>query len=233
MTTYDEMGNLIYSDGDFTQAGDSSPVGSNADTNYLSVDYYRNKVEEFQKTLVLLDNTYNALFELEDIVYPDDEAYDEWYSLLEQLEEKKTQFRLTAEAINLASTGFNAVGVNFPRLDIPANLAIAPIVGIAAVAAAVAGAVGLIVWAQGFWETAQGAIQRWQYMGAIEQLPAAEKAAAITRLRDAELKIEAAKTASGESSLSSFATLFKYAAIGGALYMGYKIYRENASRIGR
>ncbi len=210
---------------------DLSPESPSGDTNYLSLDYYKNKVVEFQKTLAFLDDTYNTLFELEDIVYPDDEAYDEWFALLEQLESKKTQFRIAAEAINFASNGMNAVGVNFPKLDIPANLAgslgIAPIVGIAALAAAVAGAVGLIVWAQGFWETAQGAIQRWQYMAAIEQLPAAEKAAAITRLRDAESKIEVAKAATQESSLSSFASLFKWAAVGGVVLLAYKVYKDS------
>lgn len=231
MITYDEAGNVVSGDGDFSEAANTTPTSPYGDTNFLSLDYYRNKVVEFQETLAWLDDTYNTLYALEDIVYPDDDAYDEWFSLLEQLEAKKGQFRLAAEAINLASSGMNTVGVSFPTLDIPSNLAgklgIAPIVGVAALAAAVAGAVGLIVWAQGFWETAQGAIQRWQYMSAIESLPAAEKAVAISRLRDAESKVEAAKAATGESTLSSFATLFKWAAVGGALLMAYKVYKDS------
>lgn len=222
-TLYDELGNVIYSDdGPIVDTGNT---GSN--TNYLSVDYYRSKVLEFQQTLVLMDETYNALYSVMDVVMQDDAAYDEWFGLLDALNSKRTQMKVVAEAINLASTGINATGVSFPKVTLPAGLQIAPVVGIAAAAAATAAAVALIVWAKQFWLTVRDALKRWQTLDAIKSLPEADRADALALLQSAEEKVEVARAQADGSSLNSVASLAKWAAIGVLAYYGYQMYKDS------
>jgi hypothetical protein len=227
---YDPMGNVISSDGDLTDVQDMGGQSVYGDTNFLSVDYYRNKVVEFQKTLNLMDETYSALYNVMEVVMQDDVAYDEWFSLLSQLNDKRTQFKTVAEAINLASSGLNAVGVAFPKVELPAGLAVAPAVALGAAAAAVAAAVALIMWAQQFWGTVRDALQRWQYLDIIKQLPADQRAAAINKLKEAETKVELAKTDAEKSSLNNIANIGKWIVIVSGLYFGYKLFINKYSR---
>lgn len=189
----------------------------------LSPDYYRQKAVEFQRSLVLLDEAGNALYSVMQVIMDDETAYNEWYALLTEYNNKRAQFKLAAEAINFASSGLNAIGVNFPRLQIPGGLgnpAFLPI------AAAVAGAVVLISWATGFYQTVGAALKRWQYLDAIQALPEQERAQAIDKLNQAELVVEKALAENEGGTLGSVATIAKWAALAAIAYFGFKIWND-------
>jgi hypothetical protein len=209
---FDAMGNPIGDDGNDPTA-DTGP-------NPLQMDYYRNKVAEFQRTLVLLDETGSALYSVMDVVMQDDTAYNEWFDLLTQFNTKRDQFKVAAEAINLASNGMNAIGVNFPKLSIPAGLGNPAVV---ALAAAVAVTAALVYWASQFWQTVSAALKRWQTLDVIKQLPPEDQAAALKTLTDAETRVEIARTESASGTLGALGGLIKWVVIGGVCYLGYRL----------
>ena len=111
----------------------------------FSLDYYRNKVAEFQSVLLEMDAAAAIARQMiEDDVSPEITAG--YQADLEAFDAKKGQFRAAAEALNFAISGANLVGGNFRPVRVPGQLAALPVAVIAGVAAAVAVAGGLILW---------------------------------------------------------------------------------------
>jgi len=118
----------------------------------FSVDYYRQKVAEFQQMLYALQGAQEAVIGLID--YGPAEIKPELTQLLDELDLKINRFKFTAEALNLGINGINRVGGNFPKLNIPAGLGIAPAAIAAGIGATVAGAAGVIAWGAGWIQNA-------------------------------------------------------------------------------
>lgn len=139
---YDAMGNVIGDDG-VSEGGTPAVVtGSN-------VGWYQQKVTEFQNALISVDQSAQAL---ETLLVCDitEEQVNEIQARLSEYYVRRSVFRTTAEAFNMAASLVNSVGGNMPSVQIPSGLGLAPVVIPAAVAAAIAGAALLITWASGW-----------------------------------------------------------------------------------
>lgn len=135
----DQWGNPI-------SEGEPAPVvAAPGSPTVFSVDYYRNKVTEFQNVLLEMDAAAAIARQMiQDDVDPEITAG--YQADIQAFEGKKGQFRAAAEALNFAISGANLVGGGFKPVRVPGQLAALPVAVIAGVAAAVAVAGGLIIW---------------------------------------------------------------------------------------
>ncbi|NBW68610.1 MAG: hypothetical protein EBR47_08000, partial [Betaproteobacteria bacterium] len=75
--------------------------------------YFRTKAVEFQQVINALDATAREVDMLIGAL-PEGAMLDELVAQFGELQNKKGQIKLVAEAINFASNGLNAVGANLP-----------------------------------------------------------------------------------------------------------------------
>lgn len=222
-TLYDEMGNVVFSD-------DTGEVAASVDSgSMLTVDYYRRKVAEFQTVLYALDNTGRDLWGAGAAVYAtgDADAIADYETLRAEYESKRSQFVTVAEGIQLASQGINAVGINFPSVQIPFGMGALPLVPLAAAAGVVAASVALVTWASQFFRTVREFAQRYQHIDAIMALPEGERAGALETLRKLELTAEQSESETNQSPLQSIATIAKWGAVAAIVYFGWRAYSES------
>lgn len=201
--------------------------GQDSETTYtgedgssmFSMQYARNKAREFQATLNAVDEASNSLAVAIALVGDEDlNAFAELNALYDEYQSKKTQFRLTAEAINLAAAGINSLGGRFPELSIPAGLA-APIVIPLALVAAIGTAAALIVWGNTWLSSVSDRMR-------LAMISDPEKRDALI----AEIsKVEAAAAASSGSGLSNIAGIIKWLAIGGVAFLAYQAFQSSRS----
>ncbi len=197
-------------------------------TSLMSIDYYRQKVIEFQQVLMDLDTTYSNLIQAQQIAYDlgDPDMINDADSLLTTLRDKLSSFRTVAQGIQLASNGINAVGVDFPTVQIPGGLGFVPLVPLAAAAAVITSAVALIYWAKGFWQTVSDFALRYQTVQAIQALPQDQQAAAIATMQTLNSQVNKARASADASPLSSLADMGKWIILAGLLYVGYKMIKD-------
>ena len=184
----------------------------------LSVDYYRQKVVEFQQMLYALQGAQEAVIGLID--YGPVEIRPELTQLLDELDLKIGRFKFTAEALNLGINGINRVGGNFPKLNIPAGLGIVPAAVAAGIGAAVVVAAGLIAWGSGWIQAVIDVVKRAQLMG---YLSPEQRAALAPELA----KLDQAQSASQSSPLTSVATIVKWVGIAAVAYFAYQAYQKS------
>jgi hypothetical protein len=184
----------------------------------LSVDYYRQKVVEFQALLNNLQNAREGMIGLVD--YGPAEIRPELMALLDELDGKIGRYRQVAEALNFGINGINKVGAGFPTLSIPAGLGVAPLVVAGGIGAAVAVAAALIVWGYTWIQRAQNLARQAQLYG---YLPPEQRAAVAAQA----LKIDQAAAASAASPLTSVANIAKWAAIAAVAYFAYQAYQKS------
>jgi hypothetical protein len=184
----------------------------------FSVDYYRQKVVEYQNLLYNLQSAREGMIGLVD--YGPVEIRPELTALLDELDSKIGRYRQIAELLNLGINGINKVGANFPNLTIPNGLGVAPLVVASGIGAAIGVAAALIVWGNTWLQNANDAAKRAQLYG---YLPPEQRAAAAA----SALKIEQAATASAVSPLSSIANITKWVAIAAVAYFAYQAYQKS------
>jgi len=194
------------------------PGSSSSSGSVFSVDYYRQKVAEFQQMLYALQGAQEAVLGLID--YGPQEMRPELSQLLDELDLKIGRFKMTAETLNLGINGINRVGGNFPTLKIPAGLGVAPAVIAAGIGATVAVAAGLIAWGSGWIKAVIDVVKRAQVMGYMTPEQRAELAPELA-------KLDQAQSASELSPLTSIATIVKWAAIAAVVYYGYQAYQRS------
>ena len=187
-------------------------------SSVFSVDYYRQKVAEFQQMLYALQGAQEAVIGLID--YGPAEIKPELAQLLDELDLKINRFKFTAEALNLGINGINRVGGNFPKLNIPAGLGIAPAAIAAGIGATVAVAAGLIAWGSGWIQAVIDVVKRAQLMGYLTPEQRATLAPELA-------KLDQAQSASLSSPLTSVATIVKWAAIGAVAYFAFQAYQKS------
>jgi len=185
----------------------------------IQLDYYRQKIVEFQNVLVQMDSAAEGAGDLIYIV--DDVALlEDLNALLAEYDIKKGYFRTAAEALNLAISGVNLVGANFPAVRIPKGMNAVPLVAAAGIAAALVVAAGLIVWGRDWIKSVDERARRSQILAALPAGPQRDEAAR------AMAKIDGAVREADASPLGSIAQIVKWVAIAGLVYFGLQTFKE-------
>ena len=185
----------------------------------IQLDYYRQKIVEFQNVLVQMDSAAEGAGDLIYIV--DDVALlEDLNGLLAEYDLKKGYFRTAAEALNLAISGVNLVGANFPAVKIPRGMNAIPLVAAAGIAAALVVAAGLIVWGRDWIKSVDERARRSQILQALPEGP--ERAAAARAMA----KIDGAVREAEESPLASVANIVKWVAVAAVIYFGLQTFKE-------
>lgn len=189
-------------------------------SRFASLDYYRDKIREFQVTLNELAKTKESLSTLATLPLPPAEAAEivEWFT---QYEEKRGTVLATAEAVNMASQAANAIGVRMPVLSIPQTLNAPPLM-IAGIAAAVATAAALTAWAIDRIADARAIANR---IALIDALTPDERAEAVKREQEIALA-----QANALNPVSAVANAIKWVAVGVAALFAYRAWREFSER---
>jgi hypothetical protein len=182
----------------------------------LQLDYYRQKIVEFQNVLYQLDEAARGAQNLLDLQINDAQLNDDLNGWLANYDLKKGLFRTAAEGLNFAISGVNLVGANFPVLKVPSGLGVFPFVG---VAAAVAGIAGLVVWGRDAIQVLDGYLKRSQILRATPE--GAQRAAVAQELA----RIDAAAKEADASPLGSIANIVKYVAIAAVIYFGLQTFK--------
>jgi len=201
--------------GDFTidDAETAQPVTSN---------FFRDKAREFQDVINALDATSR---EVEMLIgaLPESAMLDELVIQFGELQNKKGQIRLVAEAVNFAANGLNQLGANLPTIQIPQTLGAAPLVIAGAGAAAIAAAAAIIIWGKAWID---GINQRLRDKALIESVPEAQRGA----VADAIMRTEAEKAKADASPIGAIAGVVKWVAIGAVAYFAYQAWTQYSGR---
>jgi hypothetical protein len=184
----------------------------------LSVDYYKQKVIEYQNLLYNLQNAREGMIGLVD--YGPVEIRPELTALLDELDSKIGRYRQVAEALNFGINGINKVGAGFPTLTIPKGLGVAPLVVAGGIGAAVAVAASLIVWGYAWIQKAQVLARQAQLYGYLTP----EQRAIVAQKA---LEIDQAAAASESSPLTSIANIAKWVGIAAVAYFAYQAYQKS------
>jgi hypothetical protein len=197
--------------------GDAIP-GGNTDVLYTgetgesawTLQYYRNKANEFQSILNNLDlsaqaavNAINA--EIDDSLTADLQA------MMDEFDGKRTLLRVTAETINAGAAVINAAGGRFPELSIPTGLGVAFVLPIAA-AAAIGTAAVLIAWGVTWINGVNDRLKSAQLLSSVTD---PDKRASLA----ASMQASDAARAAATSPLASIANIVKWGAIGYGIYL--------------
>jgi hypothetical protein len=218
---YDPMGNIIGDDGDNTDPAPSSWGGENHDAAQRgeitsdNLTFIQRKVGDFQAALYSADETATMLRSLYDAC-DDVEMQIRIADQLDEFDNRKAAFRFAAEAFNAAASAVNAVGGSLPSVVIPSGLGLLPAIPLGYIAA-IAAAGLLIDWAHN-WITVSFNL-------------ATEAAKLITDpAKKDQVLADISHTAalqSGNSTVASVATAFKWVAIAAAVFMAYKAFTDS------
>ncbi len=200
----------------------------NAEASPITLDYYRQKALQLQSLLNGFDTVYFDLQGMAAIASNLDDGgamLNEINGLLGDFEDKRSQLVNTAQALNLASDGLNAVGVEFPQVNVP-GMAGVPLAAVAVVAGVIGAAVVLISWGNRAFALAGDIARRMQQADVIAKLPESERANAVQTAINAERNIELERAKINDSPLAGAASLLKWALIAAVAYFGYKAWKE-------
>lgn len=188
------------------------------DPSATNLQYYRDKVREFQATLTAVDNTAAIM---QDALQweTDDNTISQIQNWLSEYESKRGAFKTTAEAINVGAVAVNAAGGRFPQLSIPPGLGIAPIIIGAGLLGAIAIAAALITWGNNAISNA-ASIMRQRMIAETDPAAAAQYAARAQ-------EIEAQQNASSGTGLSNIADIVKWGSFAVLGFMAFKAFTES------
>ena len=186
----------------------------------LQLDYYRQKINEFQNVLVQMDSAAEGAQGLIDIGVNDVSLLEDLNALLAEYDLKKGFFRTAAEGLNFAISGVNLVGADFPDIKIPRGMNAIPLVAAAGIAAALAVAAGLIVWGRDWIKSVDERARRSQILEALPEGPQRADAARAMAL------IDGAVRQAEESPLASVANIVKWVAVAAVIYFGLQTFKE-------
>jgi hypothetical protein len=197
-----------------------SIVQTGGQASPLTLDYYRNKVIEFQNILYQMDAAAIVARDIIDTDY-DQNLSNEMSVFLQEFDAKKGQFKMAAEALNFAINGVNYAGANFPEIKIPSGLGFIPMAAAAGVAAALAAAAVLITWGRDWIAGLNERLKLEVQLGAITD---PDKRAQIVQ---ESMKLEAAQKAADASPLTNVAGIVKYVAIAAVAYFVFQAYQKS------
>jgi hypothetical protein len=186
----------------------------------LQLDYYRQKINEFQNVLVQMDSAAEGAQGLIDAGVNDVSLLEDLNVLLAEYDLKKGYFRTAAEGLNFAISGVNLVGANFPAVKIPRGMNAIPLVAAAGIAAALAVAAGLIVWGRDWIKSVDERARRSQILEAVPEGPQR------TQVAQSMAQIDGAVREADASPLGSIAQIVKWVAIAGLVYFGLQTFKQ-------
>lgn len=186
----------------------------------LQLDYYRQKIVEFQNVLVQMDATASGLRGLLDLQIDDPELNNDINSLLTEYDQKKVSFVRAAEGLNFAVSSVNLIGANFPSVSVPRGLNAIPVIAIGGFSVALAVVAGLVIWGRDWIKSSDELAKRKQILDAMPD--AASRAAAAFELA----RIDSAAKESDASPLGSIANVVKWVAIAGLIYFGLQSFKS-------
>jgi len=196
-----------------------TPDPNNPDgATLLQLDYYRQKVVEFQGILDQMDAVANIANSIS-WESTDKQLAADMDAYLLDFDNKKGSFRTAAEALNFAINGINAAGISFPRLQVPQGLGVVPLVAAAGVAGALAVAAALIVWGRD-WIASVTARAK---LGL--QLDAIKDPAQRARVAEDLARLDQAQSVAEASPISSVASIVKWVAIAAVAYFAIQSYQ--------
>jgi hypothetical protein len=181
------------------------------------LNYYEQKVREFQAQVNAIDTAAYGLRMLLDLNITDDQRLPV-LEMLSELEQKKSTIRTAAETVNAASALANSVGISLPRVNLQ-TLGALPLLP-AGIAIAVTGALALVFslisWMTD-WINRSNTVA--QMIAAAADLPPEQRA----RVLEA---INATETAKAQSStgLSNISNIVKYVAFAAVAYFAYQAF---------
>lgn len=185
----------------------------------LQLDYYRQKIVEFQNLLYQLDEAARSAQGLLDLQIDDPELNDNLNDWLANYDLKKGLFRTAAEGLNFAISGVNLIGTNFPSVKIPNGLNAVPLLAAAGIAAQLAIVAGLVILGRDAIKLLDEYVKRSQVLRAIPE--GAQRAQAAMELA----RLDAAARESDASPLGSIAQIVKWVAIAGLVYFGLQTFK--------
>jgi hypothetical protein len=181
------------------------------------LNYYEQKVREFQAQVNAIDTAAYGLRMLLDLNITDDQRLPV-LEMLSELEQKKSTIRTAAETVNAASALANSVGISLPKVNLQ-TLGALPLLP-AGIAIAVTGALALVFslisWMTD-WINRSNTVA--QMIAAAADLPPEQRA----RVLEA---INATETAKAQSStgLSNISNIVKYVAFAAVAYFAYQAF---------
>lgn len=199
--------------GDFVIDDDAPPV---------STSYFAEKAREFQQLVNALDATDREVDQLIGAL-PESALLDELVEQKAELQGKKGQIKLIAEAVNFAANGLNQLGANLPTINLPQTLGAAPLVVAGAAAAAVAAAAAIIVWGKAWID---GINQRLRNAELLASVPEADRG----RVAEAVLRTDVALAQANQSPLASVAGIVKWVALGAVAFFAYQAFQQYSGR---
>ena len=150
---------------------------------------------------------------------PESTLLDELVAQKAELEGKKGQIKLVAEAVNFAANGLNQLGANLPTVNLPQTLGAVPLVVAGAGAAAIAAAAAIIIWGKAWID---GINQRLRNAELLASVPEADRG----KVAEAILKTDVALAQANESPLASVAGIVKWIAIGAVAFFAYQAFQQ-------
>lgn len=186
-------------------------------TSPFALDYYRNKAREFQQVLDALDRSYWAASGALGTGALDEATATALEAALADYESRKSQLRLTAEAINAGAAAINSMGGRFPALSIPGTLGLPPLLAPAALVAAIGAAAALVTWGSQWIAGINDRLKRAQI---IEGTSPANRDAIVRAMAESDNAVNVAEG----SFLASLAPTVKWIAIGIGAFLLYRAY---------
>lgn len=186
-------------------------------TRLASLDFYRDKIREFQASLNALDQAADSMRALAALPLPPAE-YDEAVSWLTDYEANRGRAIAAAQAINVAAESANALGIRMPVLSWRTLQGVGNPVMIAAVAGAIGAGAWFLTYAIDMLAAARAQSER---VAMIESLTPEQRAEAVQR----EQEIALAK-ARAENPISAVASTVKWVAFGIAAWFAFKAVQE-------
>ena len=198
-------------------AGETAPD----ETNPLYLDYYRDKVRQFQVVLNGIEEGYRAAVRAVESGALTEESKTEVLDSLNEFGSKYQMLKVTAETINAGAAAINAAGGRFPQLSIPRSITLGavPLVPLAMVAA-VATAATLISWGLAW---IAGLNERLRRAQLLENATPEQRQTII----DAAARADNAEKTAQSSPLAMISDLVKWGAI---LAGGYLLWRAYQTR---
>lgn len=202
-----------------------NPAPVESGSSFISSDYWRGKIAEFQSTMNAADSVYQAV---QAAMFTEGaiQSQSVWDGLMQSLAEydaKKTLIRTTAEAVNLGVSAVNALGGNLPALRLPGSLGALPAIPLVAIAALSTAAV-LVAWGR---EWIAGVNSRLRMAQALDAQATPEARAALAATL---AKTEAAERAADASTLGALAPLAKWAALGLLGFLAWRAFDRYGGR---
>lgn len=203
---------------------DGSYTGADASSS-LSVQYYRDQATKFQDTLNAFDL---ALTSAENLLAAGDispELMRDLQQMLVEADSKKTQMRLTAEAINAAAAAINAAGGRFPEISVPSGLGFVPVLIPAAALAAFAAIAGLTYFAS---QWIKGYNERLKREQLISSASGAQKDSIVQALAESDNAVAAMESQGLFGGSLGIAGIAKWVAIAGVAYFAWQAYQKHS-----